>query len=203
MLLRPVRRVDVDKIHPREGAIIDPITVDEQNVRADSGHGGFQMETAVKWDGDDFVPASGGDDPELRDSGLVAATRQTGVDGLPGDQHIATVDRSGRVNAGDRPVCRDRGADPLDFRTPGGRPGTGENRKAVKDDRDILDEDGVRQIGFFGKADHAAAQCGEQLLVGAMLRAGELEIDRVTIEVRELASVMSRLVVIANRRSTS
>ena len=47
----------------------------------------------------------------------------------------------------------------------------------IKDDSGILDEHGVREIRFGRKRNNMSAEFFEEMLVGAMLRAGDFEIN--------------------------
>src|SRR5215208_5504063 len=58
---------------------------------------------------------------------------------------------------------------------------------ALKQERRIFDEDGVRVVGKIGQADHVEAGVAQRLFVGRVLRARSGDVDRDAIEVRQRA----------------
>ena len=78
---------------------------------------------------------------------------------------------------------RDRGC----LSTPRLGAGPGDDRHFVEHDRDVLDENGIGQVGARVEALDEAAGLEERRLVRAMLHARQLDIDRHAIQVRQLA----------------
>ena len=67
-------------------------------------------------------------------------------------------------------------------------PGAGDDRQLAQHDRRVLYKNRIGQAGLSREAQYLAAERGEAVLIFSMLLPGEIEVDRLSLQVRKLAA---------------
>src|SRR5262249_18508573 len=88
-------RIDVEPIEAGEGSSVEPSAIGEQDVSADVGNGGFEMQAAVHRHGNHLVVVRREDARELANAFGVGAASLADEDAAVDLKDIAALDRAG------------------------------------------------------------------------------------------------------------
>jgi len=170
--------VDRDAFEAAKLFRIDPGWIQEQSVLADRRHGGLEMQAILKLYRNRI---------ELLHGRHVGAVRKSNVHLLIENQHIAAIERGGRLDAMQRPIALQHHGHALGFSTAGRRAGAGDDRYIIRYYRCIFDEDPIRQLGYIRHMHDGAAVRVQKPLVDVMLCSRARGIDRLARQKRQLA----------------
>ena len=176
-------RVDRDADQVGEGAGVDPFGVDEERVVRDRCGRRLEVEAAAEPGLGHPVAVVGDDRPQLIHRLGVAAGGEADVDALPGDQHVAAVEDSRFTDVGEATVRFECPLDRGPFTTSGQRPRPRDDGDLVEHDSDVLDEDRVREAGFFVEVLDPAPEVFEHPFVEGVLGPCCVDVDRFPFEV--------------------
>src|SRR5580658_2497184 len=135
------------------------------------------METASHGDGDDFVMVGREDCGELADAIRVAAFGEADEDLAADAQNVAALERAGERDVLELTKFGNGFGERRGFRTARCGAKWEDDGELIQDDGGILYKHGIREIQLGGERNDADAEFFQKLLVGAMLRARDLEID--------------------------
>lgn len=163
--------VDVDPVVAGKGRWIEPGAIGEKRVATEAGDGGLEMQTARRWDGDDFVMPGREDGGELSNAFGIAAFGDADKKLAADAENVATFECAGESDVREftkfREGLRERGS----F----GAAGCGTERE---DDGEFIENDGgifykhrIGKIRLGGEGKDTSTECFEKLLVGLVLRA--------------------------------
>src|SRR5262245_61294043 len=107
---------------------------------------------------------------------------------LPDRQYVAAIHRGRRLDLRDRPIASERTRHGRRFRPPRGSAWPRDNGHLVEHYGGVLDEHRVRHVAVRGETLDEAPGVPQPRLVRSVLALRRWEIDRLTREVRELAS---------------
>jgi hypothetical protein len=184
--------IDVDQLKSGEGLTVDPGGVNQQPVVSQRRYGRFQVQAAGHGHREDLVAMRPQELPQLIHSRIVRAMRPSDEDRAAGHEHVSTVYGRRGVDLAHWSIApqqlgHQRRLGPARF---GARPG--DDRDFVTHDRDVFDKDGIRKIGSLVEPDDLTAGRLERPLVCGMLRPRALDINRLAIQVSQLAAINRR-----------
>ena len=166
---------------------IEPGAIGEQGIAADVSDRGFEMETAGHWNRDDFVVMRREGGRELANALGVGARGEADIQRAIDAEYITAFDGSGRGDVRElaeflQGVREGSGFGAARFGAEGKNHG-----ELIEDDGGIFDKHRIGERGFRRKRDDFGAERFEELLVGAMLFAGFVEVDGAAAEESEFA----------------
>jgi hypothetical protein len=107
-------------------------------------------------------------------------------------QHVASVERAGRLDVRQRPVRRQRLRRRFDLAAARRRAGPRDHRDPVEDDRRVFDEHRVGVVGQLGQPLDTALEAPQAGLVRRVLLHRARVVDRLALEMRQLAAIDRR-----------
>ena len=125
---------------------------------------------------------------ELCDARGIRAAGLANVEVAADPQHVAAIERAGRLDAHARPPFLQGRGDRGDLRLTRDGARARQDCDLVQHDGRVLDEDGIRQIGLGRKFHQAATERGEGPGVAGVLLLRERHVNGGACEVRELAA---------------
>ena len=179
--------VNVNPVVGGKGRRIEPGAVGEERVATEVGDGGPKVETAGDGDGDDFITVRSEDGRELADTFGIAALGKADEEFAANAENVSTFECAGKRDVFEFAKFRDGLRERCGFGAPrfcAERKNYGE---FIEDNGGIFDEHGIGEVGLGGEGNNAGAEFCEQLLVGAVLGAGNLKIDRLTLNETQFA----------------
>src|SRR4051794_31442255 len=147
------------------------------------------MQAAVDADANDAIAVRRDQLAKLGDAFIVRARRPSDVEHVIELQHVAAVDRGGRVDADERPVLAEDRCDGIELATARLGAGTRDHRDLAEHDRSVFDEHRVGIAIVRRNAANLVAKRGETRLVRGVLLARESDVDRRPCDVRQLAII--------------
>ncbi len=142
-------RVDLDLLVISEEGAVDPLRLDQQDAVGDRGDRALEVQAVEHRHAAHQVAVVAEQPSQLLDAGDVRTGRAAGEDHFADPQHVAAVERAGRLDGPQRPVGRERRRHRGDLAAArlGARPG--HYRHLVGDDGHVFDENriGMRLFG--------------------------------------------------------
>lgn len=179
--------IDVHPVVSREKRRIKPGAIGEESVVRESGDGRFEMQTAGHWHADDLVAMRRNNAGQLRDAFGIAASGEANIKFAAETKNVASLDGAGKLDVFEPAKRFECSGDGGGFWAPGFSAERKNNSQFVEHQGGVLDEHGVREIGFGRKRDDARAESAEEILVGVMLCVGFGEIDGLASNETEFA----------------
>ena len=144
------------------------------------------MKTSPYRYGPDRVTIFVGMTLKLRDAVRVGACGHSDVEHSSDTENVASVERTGGLDAMQGSVARERLLDRVDLAPAGWRPRPGDDRGFIEHDRRIFNEHAVRKIRIRRERNHVATQPLQALAVSGMLSDGNVQVNPAPIDVRQL-----------------
>ena len=185
-----LRRIDVHDVDADalETARIDPRRIAQDAVRVEGGDRRLQMETSTRPNALDRVPERRELGGELTGPVLVRSSREPNVERPSEPEHVSAVECSRWADRSKRPVLREDLRHRLALLPARFRAGARDDGDLVDDNRHVLHEDRIREIGRGGDVHERASERPQRLLVLVVLRRRDIDVNRHARLVRQLAA---------------
>jgi len=183
---------DGHDLEPLEGGEVDPARVGEDAVIVEGGDRALEVQARRDVDGHHAVA------PRARDLAQPCHPRRIGAGGTPHEerpahaQDVASLERGRERGALERPVPAQGLGHGPGLAPPRRRPRHREEGNLVEDDGDVLDEAAVGEGGVGRQLHDLEAETAEEPDVGGVLGLGPAKVDRLPLEVGQLAAEKRR-----------
>ena len=165
-----------------------PRRIGQQQIVADRGCRGLQVQAPLRVNGGDFVAVRFQHTAHLIDAGVVRPARSPDEYLTAHHKHVPAVSGARCFHSMQRPIFLQRVRDPGCLGAPGCRAGTRDDRHLVEDDRRVFDEHGVRHVRPGGKPLDPAPRVAQTRFVRRVLRARQVDVYGLPLEMRQLAA---------------